>query len=100
MNRLPTEILREYNKYPLAHRLRFTHVLQEKDLDIACVTITDVGFLSLFLKHILQTLYHYTRCLRNSNFDKEKYLSLVDNLIMVFVYRPIVIQKSYSYIVR
>jgi hypothetical protein len=50
-------------------------------------------FLGLFPKSTLQCLYKYAREVAKMNHDKGKFMSLVNDLITAFVYRPIVIQK-------
>jgi hypothetical protein len=66
LNLLPPDKLQEYDKYPLAFRLGFIHSFAEKDFNIATASITDVGYLGLFPKPILQTLYQYARDIKNS----------------------------------
>jgi len=53
LNKIPAERLYGYDKYPLAHRVGFIHLINENDFDIAAATIVDVGFLGLFPKAIL-----------------------------------------------
>jgi len=93
LGRLPGRKLREYEEYPLAHRIGFMHVISEDELDIGSATITDVGFLGLFPKKILECLKQYAEEVGRANQDKEEYMKCVTNLITAFVYRPLAIQK-------
>jgi hypothetical protein len=47
--------------YPLAFRIGFIHLIPEKDFDLTQVTITNVGYLGLFPKAILQALAQYAK---------------------------------------
>ena len=55
--------------------------------------ITDVNFLGLFPKPILQTLHQYSRRVEKCSNDKNEFMNLIDKLITAFIYRPITIQK-------
>ena len=91
LGRLPDRKLREYEEYPLAHRIGLMHAISEDELDIGSATITDVGFLGLFPKKILECLKQYAGEVGRANQDKEEYMKCVTNLITAFVYRPLVI---------
>jgi hypothetical protein len=93
LHRITPEKLTEYQKYPLAHRIGFIHMIPESEFNINNVTILDVNFLGLFPKAILQQLYRYARQVESMGHDKEEFLSLVNDLIHAFIYRPILIQK-------
>jgi hypothetical protein len=94
LNLLPPDKLQEYDKYPLAFRLGFIHFIAEKDFNIATATITDVGYLGLFPKPILQTLYQCARDIKKFNQDNDEFMGLIDKLITAFLYRPITMQKN------
>jgi len=94
LNLLPPDKLQDYDKYPLAFRLGFIHSIAEKDFDIATASITDVGYLGLFPKPILQTLYQYARDIKKFNQDNDEFIDLIDKLITAFLYRPITMQKT------
>jgi hypothetical protein len=93
LNRIPAKKLREYNKYPSAFRIGFIHSILEKEFDIASATITDIGFLGLFLKSLLQILYRYANKIEKNNNDKNEFVTLIEKLITAFIYRPITLQK-------
>jgi hypothetical protein len=42
LNKIPAEKLHDYDRYPLAHRLGFIHLIVENEFDIASATILDV----------------------------------------------------------
>jgi hypothetical protein len=92
LHQLPVSLAQQYNKYPLAHRLGFIHCILEHQLDLALATITDVAFLGLFPKQLLQILHRYTYTIQSPS-HKEQYQQLVYMLITSFVYRPIILQK-------
>jgi hypothetical protein len=93
LHRITPEKLTEYQKYPLAHRIGSIHMIPESEFNINNVTILDVNFLGLFPKAILQQLYRYARQVESTGHEKEEFLSLVNDLIHAFIYRPILIQK-------
>jgi hypothetical protein len=93
LNKIPAEQLYEYDKYPLAHRVGFIHLINENEFDIAAATIVDVGFLGLFPKAILQCLYKYANEMEKINQDKKQYMFLVNDIITAFIYRPIIMEK-------
>ena len=92
LHQLPVSLAQQYNKYPLAHRLGFIHCIPEHQLDLALATITDVAFLGLFPKQLLQILHRYAYTIQSPS-HKEQYQQLVYMLITSFVYRPIILQK-------
>jgi len=94
LNRILSSKIRDYDSFPLAHRLGFIHSLPEGDFDVASANITDVGFLGLFPKSLLQILYQYAREVDKSGHNKDEFLTLVNKLVTAFIYRPIVIQKT------
>jgi hypothetical protein len=94
LNRILSSKIRDYDSFPLAHRLGFIHSLPEGDFDVASANITDVGFLGLFPKSLLQILYQYAREVDKSGHNKDKFLTLVNKLVTTFIYRPIIIQKN------
>ncbi len=85
--------LREYQKYPLAHKVGFIHSLPEDKFDMANATITDVSFMRLFPKALLQILLQYANKIKRFNRDDNKFRALIDDLITAFIYRPITMQK-------
>jgi hypothetical protein len=93
LNKVLAEKFHDCDRYPLAHRLGFIHLMAENEFDVASATILDAGFLGLFPKSILQCLYKYAREVAKMNHDKGNFMSLVNELITAFVYRPIVIQR-------
>jgi hypothetical protein len=93
LNRIPAEKLREYDKYPLTFRIGFIHSILEKEFDIASATITDIGFLGLFPKVLLQVLYRYANKIEKNNNNKNEFVTLIKKLITAFIYRPITLQK-------
>jgi len=93
LSRIPAKKLREYVKYPLAFRIGFIHSILEKEFDIASTTITDIGFLGLFPKSLLQILYRYANKIENHNNDKDEFVTLIEKLITAFIYRPVTLQK-------
>jgi len=93
LNRIPEKKLREYDNYPLAFRIGFIHSILEKEFDIASATITDIGFLGLFPKSLLQTLYRYAKKIEKNSNEKNEFLTLIEKLITAFIYRPITLQK-------
>jgi hypothetical protein len=94
LNRLPSKKLIEYDKFPLSSRLGFMHAIPEKELDVAQATVTDVGFLGLFPKKILQELRNYAREIETENESNDDFIHLMNQLLHTFLYRPITIQKS------
>ena len=56
---LPTEKLREYDNYPLAHCDGLIHCIPEKSLNLDTARIIDVNFLGLFPKILLKALRGY-----------------------------------------
>jgi hypothetical protein len=94
LDRIPATRIRDYDSFPLAHRLGFIHSLPESDFDVDSATITDVGFLGLFPKSLLQILCQYAREVDKSGHNKDEFLTLVNKLITAFIYRPIIIQKT------
>jgi len=93
LNRICSSKICDYDSSPLAHRLGFIHSLPESDFDVASATITDVGFLGLFPKSLLQILYQYAREVDKSGHSKDEFKTLVNKLVTAFMYRPIIIQK-------
>lgn len=96
LKQLPSEKLIEYHTYPLFFQLGFIHSIPENEFDISSATITDVGFLGLFPKPLLQILNHYTRKMEKDNqacSDSSEFKILIDILITAFIYRPITLQK-------
>jgi hypothetical protein len=61
LNKLPATKLQEYDKYPLASQLGFIQYLPEEEFDIHSATITEVGYLGLSPKRLVQILHEYTR---------------------------------------
>jgi hypothetical protein len=96
LSRLPVEKIQDYNNYPLSYKLGFIHSIPEEDFDMVTATITDVGFMGLFPKQLLQILAKYANDIKKSNQDNDEFISLIDNLVTAFIYRPITMQKSYS----
>jgi hypothetical protein len=88
LHQLPVSLAQQYNKY----RLGFIHCIPEHQLDLALATITDVAFLGLFPKQLLQIVHRYTYTIQSPS-HKEQYQQLVYMLITSFVYRPIILQK-------
>jgi len=92
LHHLPAIKLREYQKYPLAHKVGFIHSLPEDKFDMANATITDVSFMGLFPKALLQILLQYANEIKWLNRDDNKFRTLIDDLITAFIYRPITMQ--------
>ncbi len=61
--------------------------------DIASTTIADVSFLGFFPKKLLQILQKYANEIKRFNQDSGDFISLIDNLVTAFIYRPITLQK-------
>jgi len=92
---LPVTRIEEYNHFLYACRLGMIHFIPEDQFNIATATITDVGYLGLFPKGILQVLQRYTQDVKRSTPTKENQLNkLIEKLITAFIYRPITIQKT------
>ncbi len=73
-------------------QLGFIHSIPENEFDISSATITDVGFLGLFPKPLLQILNQYTRNIEKDNqagSETSEFKILIDKLITAFIYRPI-----------
>jgi hypothetical protein len=85
LNRICSSKICDYDSSPLAHRLGFIHSLPESDFDVASATITDVGFLGLFPKSLLQILYQYAREVDKSGHSKDEFKTLVNKLGTVFM---------------
>jgi hypothetical protein len=96
LSRLPVEKIQDYNNYPLSYKLGFIHSIPEEAFNMVTATITDVGFMGLFSKQLLQIVAKYANDIKKSNQDNDKFISLIDNLVTAFIYRPITMQKSYS----
>lgn len=60
---------------------------------MALSTIMDVGFIVLFPKPLLPILNQYAKDIRKSDQENDEFLSLINNLVTAFLYRPITIQK-------
>ena len=94
LNRLPPTKLTEYDTFPLASRMGFIHAIPEKDFDIAQATVTDVGFLGLFPKKILQELRAYARDIEKAKESNDEFIHLMNQLLHTFLYRSITVQKT------
>jgi hypothetical protein len=94
MGKLHEEKIIEYRTYPHTHRLGFMHSIPEQELKMERATITDVGFLGLFPKPILEVLHIYNREVKKDSNDSDTFTSLIDKLISAFIYRPIMLQKT------
>jgi hypothetical protein len=70
------------------------HSIPEQELKMERATITDVGFLGLFPKPILEVLHTYNREVKKDSNDSDTFTSLIDKLILAFIYRPIMLQKT------
>jgi hypothetical protein len=93
LNKLPQSKLLDYDNFPLAFRISFIHSIPENDFDLTQATITDVGYLGLFPKAILQALGQYAKWVEQQQHNKADFLKKIDNLVTAFIYRPITIQK-------
>jgi len=93
LNKLPQSKLLDYDKYPLTFRIGFIHSIPEKDFDLTQATITDVGYLGLFPKAILQALGQYAKWVEQQQHNKADFLKIIDKLFTAFIYRLITIQK-------
>jgi len=93
LNRLPAEKPQDYNNYPLSYKLGFIHSIPEEDFDMVTATITDVGFMGMFPKQLLHILAKCVNDIKKSNQDNDEFISLIDNLVTAFIYRPIMMQK-------
>jgi predicted membrane protein len=64
---------------------------------MAFATITDVGFLGLIPKALLQILYRYSKEINPSKLNNAVFLSLINTLVSAFIYQPIYYAKGHSY---
>jgi len=93
---LPSNKLEQYDTFPLMSQLRFLHAIPEDQLDISTATITDVGFLGLFPKRILQVIHQYEKGSQENTtaeIAEPTFSILLNELISAFVYRPIMMEK-------
>jgi hypothetical protein len=71
------------------------HSIPEDQFNLAKATITDVGFMGLFPKGLLQVIQSYHREIKRTQSTNEAtFRSLSDKLITAFLYRPITLQKK------
>jgi len=94
LNMVPAKKLREYDKYPSAFQIGFVHSILKKEFDIASATITDIGFLGISPKALLQVLYRYANKIEKNNNGKNEFVTLIEKLITAFMYRSITLQKT------
>jgi hypothetical protein len=87
LQRLPSEKLIDYDMFPLSYEIGFIHIIPESELDMAqaTITLTDVGFLGLFPKRILQELRAYAREMERLNESNDEFLKLTNQLITNFI---------------
>jgi hypothetical protein len=95
IGKLPEAKMQEFNLYPFAHRLGLIHSIPEDKFNVESATITEMGFIGLFPKAILDVLHHYTRDIRKTSSVKEcnSFIKLIEHLLTAFIYRPVVMQK-------
>jgi hypothetical protein len=95
LRKLPNIKLDELEQYPLMTQLRFIPAIPGEEFDVSTATIIDVGFLGFFPKRIFQVLRHYDREMKRfQSTNNDEFQSLIDNLLAVFIYCPITIQKT------
>jgi hypothetical protein len=95
LGNLPEEKIQEYRLYPLAHRIGFIHSIPEEIFKVDNATITDMNFLGLFPKSLLEVLRRYASNVKKESGiqDFDAFTSLIQKLISAVIYRPIVVQK-------
>jgi hypothetical protein len=91
LHKLPVEKLTEFDNFSLMSQLGFLHAIPEDQFDISSATIIVVSFLGLFPKKIFQVLQNYEQ--RYSSSYQATFQTLINELIMAFIYHPITIQK-------
>ena len=96
MDKLPPEMLQEYDAFPLAHRAGLIHSIAEEDLSIENATIIDVTFLGLFPKSLLEVLRKYKNGLKQD--AQPEFDFLIRGLISAVIYRAITIQHIIQYL--
>ncbi len=91
LGNLPEEKIQEYRLYPLAHRIGFIHSIPEEIFKVDNATITDMNFLGLFPKSLLEVLRRYASNVKKESGiqDFDAFTSLIQKLISAVIYRPI-----------
>jgi len=77
------------------HRLGILHSIPEQMFKCEHATIIDVGFSGLFPKAVLLVMHQYAKDIKKTSHedDNTEFLSLMHQLIMAFMYRPIIIHR-------